>query len=75
MFFSFISYYINYTNILYYYTKAILLYDFYYTFRDFYFYRASIISLISVNVVSIFTLLVFIEVKSNILNIFSRFCI
>ena len=75
MFFSFISYHINHTNIFYYYTKAILPYDFYHTFRNFYFYRAFIISLISVNVISIFILLILIKVKFNILNIFFRFCI
>ena len=60
---------------LYYYTKTILLYDFHYTFRNFYFYKASIISLVSINIVSIFILLIFIKVKPNILDIFSRFCI
>ena len=75
MFFPFISYYINYTNMLYYYTKAILPYDFYYTFRNFYFYRAFIVSLISVNIISMFILLILIEVKPNILNVFSKFCI
>ena len=75
VFFSFIPYYIGQTNILYYYTKAILLYDFYYTLRNFYFCKVFIVSLISVNTVSIFILLVLIEVESNTSNIFSRFCI
>ena len=60
---------------LYYYTKAILLYDFYYTFKNFYFYKAFIIPLVSMNIISIFILLIFIKVKSNILNIFSRYYI
>ena len=60
---------------LYYYTKTILSYDFYYTFKNFYFRKASIISLISINIISIFILLILIKVKSNTLNIFSRFYI
>ena len=60
---------------LHYYTKAILLYDLYYIFRNFYFYKAFIISLVSINIISIFTLLFFIKVKPNILDIFSRFYI
>ena len=60
---------------LYYYTKAILLYDFYYTLRNFYFRRVFIVSLISIHAVSIFVLLVLIEVESNTSDIFSRFCI
>ena len=75
VFFPFISYYIDYTNVLYYYTKAVLLYNFRYTFENFYFCRAFVVSLISVDAVSIFVLLVFIEVKSNILDVFSRFCV
>ena len=74
IFFSFISYHVNYTNILYYYTEAILLYDFRYTFGNFYFYRAFVISLVSVNAISMFILLVFIEVEPNILDVFPRFC-
>ena len=60
---------------LYYYTKAILLYDFRHTLRNFYFRRVFVVSLISMNAVSIFTLLVLIEVESNTLDVFSRFCI
>ena len=75
VFFPFISYYVDYANVLYYYTEAILLYDFRYTFWNFYFYRAFIISLVSVDTVSMFAWLVFIEVKPNILDVFSRFCI
>ena len=60
---------------LYYYTKAILLYDFRYILRNFYFCRVFIISLMSVNVVSIFVLLILIEVEPNTLDVFSRFCI
>ena len=75
VFFSFIPYYIDYANILYYYTKAILPYDFYHTFENFYFRRASIISLVSINTISIFALPILIEVESNTLNIFSRFYI
>ena len=75
VFFPFISYYIDYINVLYYYTKAVLLYDFRYTFGNFYFYRAFVVSLISVDAISIFILLVFIEVESNTSDVFSRFCI
>ena len=75
VFFPFISYHVDYTNMLYHYTEAILLYDFRHTFGNFYFYRAFVVSLVSVDAVSIFTLLVFIEVKSNISNVFSRFCV
>ena len=75
MFFSFISYYINYTNMLYYYIKTILLYDFHYTFRNFYFRKASIISLVSIDIISMFILFILIKAKLNILNIFSRFYI
>ena len=60
---------------LYYYTKTILPYDFYYTFRNFYFRKASIISLVSIDVISMFILLILIEVKSNILDIFFKFYI
>ena len=58
---------------LYYYIKAILPYDFHYTFRNFYLYKVFIISLIDINIVSIFILLIFIKVKFNILDIFFRF--
>ena len=58
---------------LYYYAKAILLYNLYYTFKNFYLYRVLIVSLISINIISIFILLIFIEVEPNILDIFSRF--
>ena len=75
VFFPFISYYIDHTNVLYYYTKAILPYNFHYTFGNFYFYRAFVVSLISIDAISMFILLVFIEVKPNISDIFSRFCI
>ena len=75
VFFSFISYHINHANILYYHTKAVLSYDFYHTFGNFYFCRAFIVSLVSVNVISMFIWLVFIEVKFNMLDIFSRFCV
>ena len=60
---------------LYYYTKTILLYDFYYTFKNFYFYKAFIIFLVSIYITSIFILLIFIKVKFNILDIFFKFCI
>ena len=73
IFFSLILYQINHTNILYYYAKAILLYNLYYTFKNFYLYRVLIVSLISMNIISIFILLIFIEVEPNILDIFSRF--
>ena len=75
VFFPFISYYIDQTNMLYYYTKAILLYDLHYTFRNFYFCRVFVVSLISMNAVSMFVLLVLIEVEPNTLDVFSRFCI
>ena len=58
---------------LYYYTKAILSYDFYYTLKDFYFYRVFVVSLIDINIINIFILSIFIEVESNISNIFLRF--
>ena len=57
----------------YYYIKTILLYDLRYTLKNFYFSRVFIISLISINVARIFILLILIEVKFNILNIFSKF--
>ena len=60
---------------LYYYTKTILLYNFHHTLRNFYFRRVFIISLVSIDIVSIFILLIFVEVKSNTLDILSRFCI
>ena len=75
VFFPFISYYIDYANVLYYYTEAVLPYDFRHTFGNFYFCRAFIISLISVDAVSMFVLLVFIEVEPNTLDVFSRFCV
>ena len=75
VFFPFISYYIDHINVLYYYTEAVLPYDFRYTFGNFYFYRAFVVSLISVDTVSIFILLVFIEVESNTSDIFSKFCV
>ena len=59
---------------LHYYTKAILLYNFYYTFRNFYFRKVFVVSLMGIDLVSIFTLLILVEVESNILDIFSRFC-
>ena len=73
VFFPFISYYIDQTNMLYYYTKAILLYDFHHTLRNFYFRRVFVVSLISVNAVSIFALLIFAEVEPNTSDVFSRF--
>ena len=75
VFFSFIPYYINQTNMLYHYTKTILLYNFHYTLRNFYFCRVFVVSLISIHVVSIFTLLVLIEVEPNTSDIFPRFCV
>ena len=60
---------------LYYYTEAILLYNFRYTFGNFYFYKAFIVSLVSVDAVSVFILLVFIEVEPNTLDILSGFCV
>ena len=75
VFFPFISYYINHTNVLYYHTKTILPYDFRYTFENFYFYRAFVVSLVSVDAISIFALLVFTEVKPNTSNVFPRFCV
>ena len=75
VFFPFISYYVNHANVLYYYTEAILLYDFHYTFWNFYFYRAFVISLVSIDVVSMFIWLVFIEVEPDTLDVFSRFCV
>ena len=75
MFFSFIPYCINHANILYYHTEAILPYDFHHTFGNFYFCRASIIPLVSVNAVSIFALLILVEVKPNTSDVFSRSCI
>ena len=60
---------------LYHYTKAILPYDFHHTLRNFYFRRVFVVSLISINAISIFALLVLIEVEPNISNVFSRFCI
>ena len=75
VFFSFISYYIDHANMLYYHTKAILPYDFHYTFWNFYFCRAFVISLVSVDAVSIFVWLVFIEVEPDTSNVFSRFCV
>ena len=75
VFFPFISYYVDYANVLYYYTEAVLPYDFRYTFGNFYFYRAFVVSLVSVNAVSMFVLLVFIEVESDTLDVFSGFCV
>ena len=75
VFFPFISYHIDHTNMLYYHTKAILPYNFRHTFRNFYFYRAFVVSLVSVDAISIFILLVFIEVKLNTSNVFPRFCV
>ena len=75
VFFSFIPYYVGQTNMLYYYTKAILPYDFHYTLRNFYFRRVFVVSLISVNAVSIFILLILIEVEPDTSDVFSRFCI
>ena len=75
MFFPFISYYVDYANVLYYYTEAILPYDFRHTFENFYFCRAFVVSLVSVDTVSMFVLLVFIEVEPNTSNVFSRFCV
>ena len=60
---------------LYYYTEAVLPYDFHYILGNFYFYRAFVISLVSMDAISIFVLLVFIEVESNTSNVFSGFCI
>ena len=60
---------------LYYYTKAILPYNFRYILRNFYFYRVFFIFLISVNAISIFTLLIFTKVEPNTLDVFPRFCI
>ena len=75
VFFPFISYYVDHANMLYHHTEAVLLYDFYYTFGNFYFCRAFVVSLISVDAVSIFVLLVFIEVEPNTLDVFPRFCV
>ena len=75
MFFPFISYHINYINVLYHHTKAILPYDFHYTFGNFYFYKAFVVSLVSIDIVSMFILLILIEVKPNMSDIFSRFYI
>ena len=75
MFFPFISYYVDHANVLYYHTEAILPYDFRHTFGNFYFYRAFVVSLVSVNAVSMFVLLVFIEVEPNTSDVFSRFCV
>ena len=75
MFFPFISYYIDYTNVLYYYTEAILPYDFRHTFGNFYFCRAFVVSLVSIDAISMFILLVFIEVEPNTSDVFSGFCI
>ena len=75
VFFPFISYHVDHANVLYHYTKAILPYDFRYTFGNFYFYRAFVVSLVSVDVVSMFALLVFIEVEPDTLDVFPRFCV
>ena len=75
VFFPFISYYINHANVLYYHTEAVLPYDFRHTFGNFYFCRAFVVSLVSVDAVSMFVLLVFIEVEPNTLDVFSRFCV
>ena len=60
---------------LYYYTKAILPYDFCHTFRNFYFRRVFVVPLISINVVSMLVLLILIEVEPNTLDVFSGFCV
>ena len=73
VFFPFIPYYIDQTNILYHYTKAILPYNFHYTLRNFYFRRVFVVSLMSVNTVSMFALLVFVEVEPNTSDIFPGF--
>ena len=75
VFFSFIPYYVGQTNMLYYYTEAILPYDFRYTLRNFYFRRVFVVSLMSVNAISIFTLLVLVKVEPDTSDIFSRFYI
>ena len=75
VFFPFISYHVDHANVLYHYTEAVLLYDFRHTFGNFYFCRAFIVFLISVNAVSMFALLVFIEVEPNTLDIFPGFCV
>ena len=75
VFFPFISYHVDHANVLYHYTKAILPYDFRYTFWNFYFCRAFVISLVSVDAVSMFAWLVFIEVEPNTSDVFSGFCV
>ena len=75
VFFPFISYHVDYANVLYHHTKAILPYDFRYTFENFYFCRAFVVSLVSVDAVSMFVLLVFTEVEPDTLDVFPRFCI
>ena len=52
-----------------------MLYDFRYTFGNFYFYRAFVVSLVSVDAVSMFILLVFIEVEPNTSDVFFGFCV
>ena len=54
IFFPFISYHVNYANVFYYHTEAVLPYDFHHTFENFYFCRAFVISLMSVDTVSMF---------------------
>ena len=75
VFFPFISYHVNHTNVLYHHTKAVLPYDFRHTFGNFYFCRAFVVSLVSVDAISMFTLLVFIEVEPDTSDVFPRFCI
>ena len=60
---------------LYHYTEAILPYDFHYTLRNFYFRRVFVVSLMSVNAVSMFALLIFVEVEPDMSDVFPRFYI
>ena len=50
-------------------------YDFHHTFWNFYFCRAFVISLVSVDTVSMFAWLIFTEVEPDMLDIFSGFCV
>ena len=72
IFFSFVFYHLNYTNIFYYHTKTILPDNLYDLLQNFDLRRVLIITLIDIYLVSVLIDYFFVKVESNSLDIFSR---
>ena len=72
IFFLVVLYYLNYFYVFHYYTKAILLDNLGYLFKDFDLSRVLVIALIGIYSISVLICWFLIEVKSNLLDIFSR---